>query len=111
MNIFEKLPALKKVCSMAALMKGYILTDETVMLLRTLPGGVGKGKKRDLSLISNGEPIWFYMHWTEALKRGRINNEQAEKVKEFVKKNRIANKAILDEFYENREEPKQHLVE
>lgn len=111
MNIFEKLPALKKVCSKTALLKGYILTDETVMLLRTLPGGVGKGKKRDLSLISNGEPIWFYMHWTEALKRGKINEEQAEIIKNMVIKNRLSNKSILDDFYDGRVEPNQHLVD
>lgn len=109
MNIFEKMPALKTLCKEVCLLKGFILYEDALMVFRTMPGAVGKGKKRDLNVMSNGEPIWFFIHIDEALNRGIITVEQHSKYKLAIKKKRELNKSILEKQYPNNNEPKQHI--
>ena len=106
MNIFEKLPALKDVCKTVCGLKGFYLSDDTVMTLRTMPGSVGVGKKRDLNVLSNGEPIWFFKHYSTLYKEGRISKETADLLERRTLLIREKNKSILDYQYSMNEEPK-----
>ena len=109
MNIFEKLPVLKDICKMIASLKGFYLHSDTLMALRTMPGAVGKGKKRDLNVLSNGEPIWFFKHYDSMYRNGEISKETRDKLEDRTKAMRNKNMSILEKHYSNNEEHK-HMI-
>lgn len=69
-NIFEKLPNMKKIIVFIAGEKGFKLFKEDRMLLRTMPGKAAEGKKRDTTIGTNYEPIWYFMHEDVLKERG-----------------------------------------
>ena len=75
-NIFEKLPNMKKIIVFICEELGFQLFEETKMLLRTMPGSAGIDKEtgesisRDTSIGTNYEPIWVFMNKDVLKERG-----------------------------------------
>jgi hypothetical protein len=67
-NIFEKLPNMKKIIVFIAEEKGFQLFKQDKMLLRTMPGKQGTDKEtgesiaRDTTIGGNYEPIFYFRH-------------------------------------------------
>ena len=62
-NIFEKVPNIKKIIAFIAHEKGFRLYHEDLMLFRVMPGAGKDGKRKDTSAaLGNYEPIWYFKH-------------------------------------------------
>jgi hypothetical protein len=66
-NIFEKLPNMKKIIVMLCEERGFLFFKQDKMLLRTMPGAGkrnedGTYESRDTTIGSNYEPIFWFAH-------------------------------------------------
>ena len=86
MNIFEKVPNIKKIIQLFLANNGFYIFQVDKYLLKTMPGGKknadGTVEIRKREKYGNFEPIFVAAHWSRLLKEGKITEEQAMKYKE-----------------------------
>jgi len=86
MNIFEKVPNIKKIIQLFLANNGWYVFQTDKYLLKTMPGGKkdenGNVVARKRDKYSNYEPIFMAKHYSRLFKEGTITEEQAKQFKE-----------------------------
>ena len=88
MNIFEKVPNIKKIIQLFLANNGWYVFRTDKYLLKTMPGlmkdpETGEKVVKSRGKYDNYEPVFVAAHWSRLLKEGLITEEQA---KEFKKR-------------------------